>query len=694
MQSNWNLRRLRLPDTALVITIIVLLSFSVILFVIPAQDDSFTEIFTSEHVQLLNMHNTAAQRTAHRVALVLLAVLSIICCFLIYRRSRFFTSRSTRIFGSGINWIKRYSGIFVLLATAVFLVGIFQAESWIRGVILIRLGEIILSAFVILSFVFLYGQVSGQKAKSAVFSVIIWILIIAYLLWLIIPGFILPLSFFAESQFWLEAHYNVTLAQADRLAAGLQFGTEVNLNYGLIPPLLLAIFERSFGLLDFAGHFVVVQITQIIFLITAIVTFHLWKPRNPLFVLFATLLIGTWVSTAHSAIYFPNQSGWRFIGLALGVLFLLLIRFQTLSKAAFILGLGTVFLILYNPETGICLTFGYGLFLLSRLRTFNIAAIFSLAIRFIIGATIASLGIILLYRIGLGEFPTINPALFLGFIGRFGEGYSGLALKFDPFALIIFVYSVFIVALMTLRWWRRELSVNESVRLAISSTILVWFSYYFNRPDPWNLWTYQYLFVFLIADLVNPAVFTRLRHNFRKCLFDVRLALMLFVLLPFIINQNYLHLKMIFDQTFSPTSGQITRVVSGVPMSEQSANDLLSKAAYLEKTAPDTLFFTHNSYSLSLLTKRFVKLPIQDIFGETITKQDFENLIGTIQRNPPKLLLFETFETNLGENQIEELKYYESFFGRVKNRLAQQYQLKETTNNWEVWELKQSSDAR
>ena len=362
MQSNWHLRRLRLTDIAVLITSIVLLSFGITLNIISTPDKSFTEIFTPEHVQILNMYDTTAQRTAHRVGLVVLAVLAVISFFLIHRRNSLLAARPARIAGSAANLLNRYSGIFVCAAAAIFLFSVFQVENWLRGVIIIRLGEIILSVFIIFSLIVYYRSAASRKLKSPVVHIVVWTLLIFYVIWLIVPGFIQPLFFFAQSQIWVEGHYNVTLAQGDRLAAGLQIANEVNLNYGLIPSLVLAIFERNVGFLDFGGHFKVVQITQVLFLLTAIISFYLWKPLNPLFTLFATLLLGTWVSTAHSAIYFPNQSGWRFLGLAIGVLCLLIVRRQKLEKAFFILGLSTGFLILFNPETGICLTFGYLVF--------------------------------------------------------------------------------------------------------------------------------------------------------------------------------------------------------------------------------------------------------------------------------------------------------------------------------------------
>jgi hypothetical protein len=64
--------------------------------------------------------------------------------------------------------------------------------------------------------------------------------------------------------------YSATVAQGDRLASGLFLGRDIELHYGLLPTLLLAIYERHSGVLSFAGHVRMIQVSQIVFLVAAL----------------------------------------------------------------------------------------------------------------------------------------------------------------------------------------------------------------------------------------------------------------------------------------------------------------------------------------------------------------------------------------------------------------------------------------
>jgi hypothetical protein len=284
--------------------------------------------------------------------------------------------------------------------------------------------EFLLLSVCLISLQLLWAQ--GQKIRG--FAVAIWSFIVAYSLFLVVPGIIRAPRLIDQELSWIEWHYSVTVAQADRLAAGLRLGTQVGLNYGLIHSLLLGAFERRWGFLDFGEHFRVVQVSQVAFLAVAILAFYLWKPRTPLFVLFGALLIGPWVSTSHWALYYPNQAGWRSFGLAAGVAILLLFRRQSSRWLAMSVGASACFLMLYNPETGVCLAFGYGLFLLSRHRNLTLAQIAEFALHAATGAAIVLLAVLISYRVGLGTWPPLSVAPLLGNITRFGQGFAGLPL--------------------------------------------------------------------------------------------------------------------------------------------------------------------------------------------------------------------------------------------------------------------------
>ena len=682
------IRRWRVSDAAAFITTLVVLGFATTMF-LTRTGGAGLGMYTVEHVRFLDMVDTRSQRLAHRVALVLLAMLCALGAATITRPSAH-VRQVTEFLRATHEFFKKWSGAF--LAAGAALVLLFDLKGTVfpgpEGPKL-RLEFLLLSACLItLRLLWAWGR------KNRGFAVVTWSLIVAYSLFLIVPGMARVPRMLEPQLTWTEWHYSVTLAQADRLAAGLRLGSQVNLNYGLIHSLLLGAFERRWGFLDFGEHFRLVQVSQVAFLAVAILGFYLWRPGNPFFVLFGALLIGPWVSTSHLAVYYPNQSGWRSFGLAAGVAILLICRRQSLRSVAIVLGASACFLLLYNPETGLCLSFGYGLFLLSRCRNLRLTQIGGLVLRAAMGAVIVLLAVFISYHAGLGAWPPFSPAPLLGFIRRFGQGFGGLPLFFDPLAILIFIHSVLVVSSSVLKWRVRDLEFGESVKLAIAATILIWAGYYVNRPYSWTLWTFQFLYFFLVADFFEPSFFRRWRRQgISTAVFDLRLASQTFLLVPMLLATNYFILIATLFPTESPEIN--TATISGISMHENSASLLQTQAKFLASTeASTTLFFSRHSYSLSLLTQRFNPLPVQDVFGETYTNSDFESLARGIYRVSPRIILFDApsdYSKVAGNSPISF--FYMRFFDRLKIRLAERYYPGRTTSGWQVWQL-QVSDRK
>ena len=682
VQVHIPIRHWRASDAAPVITALVVLGATATKLLAWNSPNGLSE-FTFEVIRLLGMVDTAPQRLAHRVGLILLAVLCALGAAAITRPAAHarLATVSLRITG---RFLAKWSGVF--LAVAAALVPMFNLPGTIFPDSIGR--KLLLEFWLLSGCLMALGLSWARRPKTKVFGVAIWSSIVAYCFFLIVPGMARVPRFLEPELSLAETHYSVTLAQADRLAAGLRLGSHVDLNYGLIHSLLLAAFERHWGLLDFGEHFRVVQVSQIAFLLVAILACYLWRPNNLLFVLFGALLIGPWVSTSHLAVYYPNQAGGRSFGLAAGVVIMLMCRRQPVRWVAIALGAGACFLLLYNPETGLCLSFGYGLFLLSRQRNLKFAQIGGLALRAAMGAVMVFLTVAVSYRLGLGTWPPLSAALLPGFIAKFGQGFGGLPLYFDPLAILIFVHATYVVISSVLTWRLRDLEFDESAKLALSATILTWAGYYVNRPHAWDLWTYQFLYLFLIADFFQPRLLSRLRRlGIGAAFFDFRVASLAFVLVPMLLSVNY---SIVLTTVFPVQRPEITfATISGVSMPEYSANVLRAQANFLvSQESSSTLFFTRHSYSLSILTRRFNPLPVQDVFGETITNSDFESLVREIYRISPRVILFDALgdRSEPVENSTSSF-WYMRFFDRLKIRLADRYHLGPTTNGWQVWQL-------
>ncbi len=274
---------LRCSDVAVMIVVFVLIGVAVALVLFPNRDTQPATMFTLEHVQLLGIVDNRVQRMAYRAGLVLLAIF--------FLAALYFTPRGVvappaipfaGVISKACKQVKKYLGALLITAVAALLVLNLQGNIF-NG----TEGRTLRLVFLLFSLGLIFiGLHVAERLEARAFTVTAWTCIIAYIVFLTVPAFFSPIFLSEPLLTWAEWHYSVTLAQGDRLAAGLSLGNEISLNYGLIPSLLLAIFERRFGSFDFAQHIRLVQASQLAFLVTAVFAYRLWvssKGSSPLF---------------------------------------------------------------------------------------------------------------------------------------------------------------------------------------------------------------------------------------------------------------------------------------------------------------------------------------------------------------------------------------------------------------------------
>jgi hypothetical protein len=218
---------------------------------------------------------------------------------------------------------------------------------------------------------------------------------------------------------------------------------------------------------------------------------------------------------------------------------------------------------------------------------------------------------------------------------------------------------------------------------------LTWAAYYVNRPQALNLWTYQFLYLFLVADIVEPRLFQRLRRRgIAPAILDVRLASLTFLLIPMLLAMNHFIVVATLMPDVKPQI--ILSTLSGILVPDDVATNLRSQADFLEKqNASSTLFFSRHSYSLSMLTRRFNPLPAQDVFAETFTHSDFDQMVADIYKVSPRVILFDApGDKSLDAENLPLTSYNMQFFERLKVQLSGHYDQTSTTNGWQIWRLR------
>ena len=643
----------------------------------PLEQADLNRVFAPEHVQLFAMVDNTRARLAYSVWLVSLACVCLMAIILPRRsgasghsRAVTFQSISERIRGS---W-----GIALLAAAMVVMFG--RLEKYVFTEFeepRLRWGYLFAASVLSVGLMWSAGWWRTRGARTAA-----WTLLLLYVCALAIPGLLRPISIGKVALLKeAEAHYSLTLGQGDRLAAGLLLGRDVNLNYGLGMTLFTAGFERSVRFLTFGEHIRLVQVVQVVFLLAAVAAFIIWKPHEPFWVLAATAFVGPWVSTSHLAVYYPNQSGWRSLGFPIGVLVLLLARRLPKTQQWLLLGFCSASAVLLNPETGIALSVGFAVFLITQSAMSDGRTRLQLIAHGFVGFAAAGGAALVLFRILLGTWHPLTVEPYLNFLTSFESGYGSLRFYLDPLAFVILTHAAYILVHGFVKL-RCTVSPSErrSVRLAVAATILVWGVYYINRPHPWNLWTYLFLYVFLIADLFDSRF---LRHSWRAkpfALLDGRIALLALFVLPTLFSSN-IHG---FLAAVEPRPRTEMAAVSGVLVPRAAAATLLTKARFLASQPKDTVFVTEYSYSLALLTNRFDNLPVQDVFGETITNDQFGRLVAHIQQRKPPVILFDEPQTDLDPAAGYSLSHHQAFFARLRLALSGSYREVAPTHGWRV----------
>jgi len=624
---------------------------------------SIHDVFMPEHIKSIFIYDARNQVFAYKLVLITVMLFTIFSCF-------YFKVKEKPVFLSNLTgYVYSYAGLILFLLTLIYII-----ENKRIGYLGSCIGSYLLIYFAV--------KFSGLFKNTFMLKIILLIAAV-YSIFVISCGFFSVPVLEGKSLFLASNwHYGIVVSPADRLAAGMQIGEMVQAKYGLLMPIILGAMEKSFGLFDFGGHIRFIQVTQVLFFILAIISFYLYKPGRWVFIIFMSLLLAPWLNTMWKGVLIPNQSGWRSIGFPAGIIILMLVKNMNLNLRSFLFGAGSVFVILLNPETGISITAAYVIFSLLVTREINVKNILSGSVLFAAGA---SLIIVFFFLIFFYIYGNIEPGVIIGlltdFILKFSGGYAGLKIKFEPFAAVLLVHSIYLAAKGTFLRSKGPLEAEDSIKISIAIAILVWLTYYVNRPDSWNLWTYIYLYGFLIA-----GSFKVNNEKNKSFIFNSRNVLFACVLMPLILSSNRETIKTIIGNI---GENQNLSEISGVLISKKTADLINIKSEFAVKTLSidnNPVFLTKYSYILPLQIKYFNRLPFNDIFNEAYTVNDYDRNLKTLIDSNKKYIYFDALEKDM----IREELLVEDFYKRVKDGISGAYEPAEISSGWEIWKRKDS----
>jgi hypothetical protein len=302
----------------------------------------------------------------------------------------------------------------------------------------------------------------------------------------------------------IETHQACLHGPALRLLAGRNWLDGNPLFYGFLIPSLFAFLRLHFGYPELASDYSnLVKILQVLTFLISSIALILWRKKDWLgnilgiFALFAWAFFG-------SAIFVPNLSGLRFLGLSLAPLALLLTKNLGSFRRSGVLGAVAGICLLINLETGISVTLGFGFYLLMINQFKNLKSFLQHIGIFTGGILVALIAFAGFLGIGFNDWGFLHRLfttnLFQLMSAQAGQGE---VYKSDWFAVLILAHSLFVFYMAVSQRALGNKSFQNSFVAAIATMILVWFSYYANRASLPYLKSQLLLYAFLVPQLTE-----------------------------------------------------------------------------------------------------------------------------------------------------------------------------------------------
>jgi hypothetical protein len=530
------------------------------------------------------------------------------------------------------------------------------------------------------------GRRRRRLANQIAFVILIGCLLVAT-----IPGIWRPVDLSRETVqtiTTIESHYSLVLGTGYLLSKGRHLWDHDRPYYGVVVPLVTAGLRRLGHLRSIGGWFQFVRLSQAIYLALAILCLRKYSNRRWTDCIIPFALIFPWYHFNHRSILFPNQSGLRILGVAFVTLLAAHIsEISDLRWMAAVLGFGTGFACLANIETGVpC---AVGALVLLWIRSDDLSANVSLRARAglwfsaSVGATIVLW--LVAVRIAAGYWLTDIASgfgMYFHTIRLFAQmNIGGMAFGHDTWPLLMFGHAVY--ALFSALIGRRDESGRRALRGYASGALIVWFSYYVNRPHEWNLSGFYLLYGFLVVDLARAI---RRAHIQRHWSFAAVLALVFYVggPIPAAIN-----IERSSDFIKSLRGGTPSGVkVSGVFLPSDFAKELVERARFISEGTASP-YLTDDSFFVPVLSNSIPRLPFLDAANEVYVEDDFNDLVSSLT-TPGASQIFLDAPQSLTRKQ----GIFHKFYDYVPGAIQPWYEEHEVTHGWTILQRRPQADQR
>jgi hypothetical protein len=594
--------------------------------------------FLSEQISLYNIIDSYPQRFAYQMFVCFLLLAAILQVF-----SRKKTNDSGLITSK---WISIIIGILILSCAIT---------------------NLFISTLNMTSYIVLGATIGiALLAYSNKLRWISWACIFIFVLFAILPGFIHVPQPSLNAFSFFDQHYDMVMYRGRQLANGHLFFRDSPPSYSLLWSTFIGIFSKEIRVLSLGEIIRIVQIGQVLCLAAFFYAAYLRTSRftnegSAIAIVFFAVAVVPWLSTDGFGIWYPNQSGIRFLMIPIAICASHFIQKATPIAASIISGsiIGTA--LLANFETGITVAAGLGLCWLLYMRNRGVAvwlkaiacAALSLLSAFII------LTAIYYFYFKTSPFPN-NVKFGVSYLGLLTNGFAGLELPFRPLVFVIMAHAGYIFINSISVFFQKKDTVIDLMTVTIATMLLAWFPYYINRPDDWYLWTFIALYMLMIIPMF----------------FDLRYSIIPFIISAFIVlpiamrNLPYF----IIDPLFAKQ--EITERQSnceGIILPEVYCQHLHNRAVTLIQFSQKGSIMW--STSLPVMTDQVTHLKnifwTGNLFGISITHDDFERIIQKITMIKPKYIFFDNPNDPFLKPRIQETSYNQKLFAALQKDYCQ-----------------------
>ncbi len=614
--------------------------------------------------------DTTRQRHGHLEAVALIAAL-VLLAPLLSRFARAFVLKTQQL------WIDRFIGVVLCV---FFFLSVFW---WGTRSTVLTLG------LLAVPLMYLYRRGLGSPAAIREFRFIAGTVIVLAVL----PGVFAPYDLSGNADWGIEliqTHYALVVGHGDRLAAVQRLFESVIPGYGVLLPVMLGGWQQHVKPIDMGGYVSLIRWIQAGFIVAMALLFRQYAHGWKFAALMAVAFIVPWYHFNQTGLSFPNHTPWRLLGQPVGLFALFLLRRSSLPVTSYWLGVTAGALLLLNFETGACMTIGLITYLWFRFRFFDInhgRSLLTAVPLFLLGGGTTFLAFMAGSRLWLGYWPNLAylPVMWQAASFVASTGYSGAQGAFNPLAALIFGHASYVL-IGTALAARDRLGFKQALRAAVAAAIILWFAYYANRAESWNLVTLYGLYAFFFIDLIQMLMLRFRKGRPTTAHQIVAAALVAIVLVPEMFHTffnialpNY---RWGLDVMRKGSAIKPARLVSGVYLAEDVAAELEQKAAFIKAASQSSpaVYFTANSFLIPKLSGVLPPLPFSDTFTEVVTKKDYKKLIALVLKRAPERIYFDAPGCRLTGG-----KGWRLYYQQLRQDLSEHYEKQGEDQGWEIW---------